>query len=683
MISEPLVSLLALISVANGYVSQRAKPVSPANWSSSSTSSPLLKRDGDPSNMEWIKRWAAIGDSYTAGIGAGRPLGHQISSDEVAFTVPGDLDRIRDNYSCSRYDLAYPKVIEAQFGGHVEKNGGFQYLACSGDRSEGIYLQAKALKGDLDFVTFTAGGNDLCLAGMIKDCIMLPYFKNSACETIIAKAQENVKTIIKDNVKQILEALNEKMSKDGIVVVNSYAQFFDTSTNNCEKQSWDFAWFLPLGASYQALTVARRQTFNKLVLDINSAIRAAVNAASEDSRIKYLVGYSDWDWWVTKEVDGQMCSPSSNGDYPDPRQPDMHFIKPDTHPFFGWQKMLSSARLSNSEKRQVKRVKAAMEAREKHLKHTMYDSILYKSPDPRAVVRHKLDRRAPSPPGCPGDGGPDMTLGMGLPDHVGANFHPNAAGHLTIASFALAELMDLRSIALRVDAPSCTSVRDEFTCFSGTGSKYYVNGNRTNANYEAFCKEVDEKHPSGTINWSYSKRYDTGTPEEHDLVVSLANGNSVFDKDQCIDSMRKIMNSCDTRDNPMNWKGGGRYIREAGDIKYEMHPRRSNRPWPPPKNVYGRCEGWYKVLFGQYTIEGAGWATWDWGQKTMLPNMNGCYGLGTTEWKFEYYDDPGKHKGYEWKATFRTPIWVRARCWSNNKVVRAAGGWTDGCKGND
>lgn len=189
------------------------------------------------------------------------------------------------------------------------------------------------------------------------------------------------------------------------------------------------------------MTVARRLTSNKLVPDINSAIRAAVNAAAEDSDIKYLVGYSDWDWWVTEEVDGQMCSPSSNGDYPDPRQPDMHFIKPDTHPFFGWQsqvgrdsprkreldfdmdleEMLSSPRLSKSEKRQVKRVKAAMEVREDHLRRTMYDSILYKSPDPRATVRHKLDRRAPSPPGCPGDGGPDMTLGLVLPDHVGAN----------------------------------------------------------------------------------------------------------------------------------------------------------------------------------------------------------------------------------------------------------------------
>ena len=62
-----------------------------------------------------------------------------------------------------------------------------------------------------------------------------------------------------------------------------------------------------------------------------------------------------------------------------------------------------------------------MEARDRRIERKLYDSVLYKSPDPRAAVRHKLDTRAPSPPGCPGDGGADMTLGMGMPDHVGQN----------------------------------------------------------------------------------------------------------------------------------------------------------------------------------------------------------------------------------------------------------------------
>lgn len=59
-------------------------------------------------------------------------MGHQTSADEVAIRVPDGIAEIRDNYKCSQYDMAYPKVIEAQFSSHVEKDGGFQYIACSG-----------------------------------------------------------------------------------------------------------------------------------------------------------------------------------------------------------------------------------------------------------------------------------------------------------------------------------------------------------------------------------------------------------------------------------------------------------------------------------------------------------------------------------------------------------------------
>ena len=222
---------------------------------------------------------------------------------------------------------------------------------------------------------------------MIKDCIMLPYGKTSACETVIAKAQENAKSIIKDNIKQVLEVLDQKTNNHGIFVVNGYAQCFDSTMNNCDHQSWDVFWFLSLGATYRALTISRRNTFNQLVLDINQSIRDAVNEAAEGDKIKYKVGYADWDNWVSDELDARMCSPSSNGDYLDRNQPDMHFIKPDTHPWFAWQEdverielrkrdtdleeMLNSTRLSNSEKRQVKRIKAIMEARDRRMERTL------------------------------------------------------------------------------------------------------------------------------------------------------------------------------------------------------------------------------------------------------------------------------------------------------------------------
>lgn len=109
----------------------------------------LRPRDNDPSDFGWIKRWAAVGDSFTAGIGSGAPLGNFIT-DEAD----------NNNWYCARFDTAYPMIINDALGGSVED---FQFAACSGDRTGGIYKQIQELEGDLDLVIMTAGGNDLCL----------------------------------------------------------------------------------------------------------------------------------------------------------------------------------------------------------------------------------------------------------------------------------------------------------------------------------------------------------------------------------------------------------------------------------------------------------------------------------------------------------------------------------------
>jgi hypothetical protein len=62
--------------------------------------------------------------------------------------------------------------------------------------------------------------------------------------------------------------------------------------------------------------------------------------------------------------------------------------------------------------------------------------------------------------------------------------------------------------------------------------------------------------------------------------------------------------------------------------------------------------------------------------------MKGCLGLGITDWSFDYFDKPDED-GMEWKASFNTPVFVKARCFANNKVVKGAGGFTDGCSGSD
>lgn len=111
----------------------------------------IFSRDDDPTDFGWIKRWAAVGDSFTAGIGSGAPLGNPIKD------PPGN-----NNWYCSRYDTSYPMIINDALGPSVED---FQFVACSGDRTGGIYKQIQEMEGELDLVIMTAGGNDLCLVG--------------------------------------------------------------------------------------------------------------------------------------------------------------------------------------------------------------------------------------------------------------------------------------------------------------------------------------------------------------------------------------------------------------------------------------------------------------------------------------------------------------------------------------
>jgi hypothetical protein len=96
------------------------------------------------------------------------------------------------------------------------------------------------------------------------------------------------------------------------------------------------------------------------------------------------------------------------------------------------------------------------------------------------------------------------------------------------------------------------------------------------------------------------------------------------------------------------------------------------------------CDGWYKVFFDAYDIYGAGWASWDYGQQTLLPSNKACFGLGVTNWHFQYFDQPDSN-GYEWHAWFNSPIWTKGRCFGNNKVQQAASNTNSisgGCGGN-
>ena len=156
--------LTSLLPGASSYAVNRA-PRMEDNRTIKPSSLLQPREVGDPTDYSWVKSLAAIGDSFTAGIGAGNNMG-------AFFNREGD----RDNYACSRYDLSYPMLVNRVIGPSVKE---FQFPACSGDRSGKIFDQVNALKENVDMVVMTAGGNDLCLVSALSKVQRCPCFEPS------------------------------------------------------------------------------------------------------------------------------------------------------------------------------------------------------------------------------------------------------------------------------------------------------------------------------------------------------------------------------------------------------------------------------------------------------------------------------------------------------------------------
>ena len=151
-------SLLAAIlwpTLVTSYAIRALEPVkgTGGNIFDSIAEPALAKREDTSISLDFVQRWAAIGDSFTAGIGSGHRLG---------LPPTGSAD-----WYCARYSYTWPQIVDRYIG---TGRTNFQYPACSGDRSVGIYEQARSLEGDLNVVMLTAGGNDLCLARIYLPC---------------------------------------------------------------------------------------------------------------------------------------------------------------------------------------------------------------------------------------------------------------------------------------------------------------------------------------------------------------------------------------------------------------------------------------------------------------------------------------------------------------------------------
>ncbi|ORY00322.1 SGNH hydrolase-type esterase domain-containing protein [Clohesyomyces aquaticus] len=269
----------------------------------STTSAEQLPLKGPYTPYPWIHKFASLGDSYAAGLGAGS----------------------RIDWLCSRYNESYPNILHTSFLGHHPKRT-HQFLACTGAASTEIAeKQASALQDDLDLLTISAGGNDVGLTVILNNCIYQFFMAGEDdCDLAIQDARERIanKTQLYKNVTQLFDAVKPKMNKDhGVVYVTGYAGFFGTDDELCNNVTWAVWKAVESSQKSQYLTLDRRVALDSLVRSVNIVLRQAAEAAGPNFH------FIDYDAHI-KASRGRYCE--SGVLEPAPNRRELDFYEWDT-----------------------------------------------------------------------------------------------------------------------------------------------------------------------------------------------------------------------------------------------------------------------------------------------------------------------------------------------------------------
>lgn len=478
----------------------------------------------------------------------------------------------------------------------------------------------------------------------------------------MSTAQTAIDGILEDNIVSLLTSLDAKMDNRGMIVLASYAPYFNNQTSDCtDNQDWVFPG--QAGSTSLLLSTAHRTSFNTLVANTNAKLKAAVDKAAKTA--SSTIVFADWSAWG-EAIGGRFCESGSSADPDDSSNDNAMFYKLPTYKIF---------------------TPGTVYRRDSEWE---YGSILELSSNTTAVLdvekqQEEVDQLLDwlSTPLSKRDGPVTGACGVSsgsswLPDSIGKIFHPTNLGHETIASYITWAIGNAMAKRESTTTPACNLV-DELTCHSAKGSQAYASAYSLYAHTADFCKAAVPDLNAKDTGTLFSSEYNQDTLDDVIFTITKDAGAVDLDETTCNAAVNRILDGCDgnSDDNPMNWKSGGSYAN--GAFTYNIAPVRTNRPFPVPKEPSAQCTGVYHGAWTRYNIRGAGWATWDKGQKTLRGNSTRCFGLGLTGWYFEYFDKPDSN-GYEWLAKFNSPVFTEARCYANNKVQKWSGGPSnDGC----
>ncbi|MGA5819459.1 SGNH/GDSL hydrolase family protein [Kitasatospora sp. NPDC094028] len=262
---------LSRLAVAGSAVALAAGLISPTGTQAAAKPAPR------PATL----RWAALGDSYTAGV----------------IEATGDLTEPRDG--CARTELSYPEVIRHDLGSLVD----LRNVSCGGATSRNVYADAQtpggrplpplgtdpnapyppvppqidAVSPDADVITVGTGGNDLGFGQILKDCIELgaaAHGQGTPCKDKYDPSLSDRFHQLSGDYGNMLNSLHAKAQFARVVTVG-YPHLFPEDAGLCRYgdllqfatfTTGDLAWartaiLEPLNGVIAAQTARHRDTF--------------------------------------------------------------------------------------------------------------------------------------------------------------------------------------------------------------------------------------------------------------------------------------------------------------------------------------------------------------------------------------------------------------------------------------
>jgi lysophospholipase L1-like esterase len=152
--------------------------------------------------------YAAVGDSFAAGTGAGSYLS--------------------ESGSCYRSSKSYPKVLDADRKAKLLLAAS-NFTACSGASTTETAAQVGGISTTAKVVTVTVGGNDVGFADVMRNCFVFP---SSSCQSYIdAGAAIAASQEFRDRVGGVITAIRDRTEPDARVIVAGYPRLFDPTSS--------------------------------------------------------------------------------------------------------------------------------------------------------------------------------------------------------------------------------------------------------------------------------------------------------------------------------------------------------------------------------------------------------------------------------------------------------------------